>query len=368
MATIRSLGYLNDREAVPLLTGIMNENLTKKGKGGNHEFGFGQKPIYLSATAAEALGRIGTKEAEAAIIEAFPRLNSFEDYVFRVAEHGWLKGVHSSVLHHRMLEALNRMESKAIAPLTEKIIESIPADKDRALLYELDSYEELSARVIKRSGLMNDAIESCLSVLGNKSAVGTPSLIKAVSASPHAEGHIRKHSAQTRAAQILSVLCMDISYLPRIRDLAVKYRGDTPSETRSWCCFMLIRTLGRLGDKKSAPLLIDMLENDPTETALGLNPPPAHIIYKGWRPFYRPAAAWSLGQLKSRKALPALLETVRNLGNASSTREQAAAALGLIGDKDTLEELTEIAENYPEIMTRRALLRSIENIKGRGSN
>jgi HEAT repeat protein len=125
---------------------------------------------------------------------------------------------------------------------------------------------------------------------------------------------------------------------------------------------MLIRTLGRLGDNESIPLFIDMLENGPTEASLGLNPPPSHLIYKGWRPFHRPAAAWSLGQLKSDEAVPVLIKVVENLDNASSTREQAAVALGLIGDKGCLKKLTTIAEDYPEVMTRRALLRSIEKL------
>jgi len=363
MAAMRSLGYLSDSEAVPRLTAVMNENLTRTGKGGNHEFGFGQKPIYLSATAAEALGRIGTKEAESAVLSSFPNLNIFEDYVFRVAEHSWLKGVHSSVLHFRMLEALDRMQSKATGPLVEKIIASLPADKDRALLYELDSYEQLSARVINRSGRLNDVIESCLSVLGDTNATAVASLAEAVSHPPHAEGHIRKHSAQARAAQVLSVVCTEKSYVPRIRMLLKRYHAEKPSETRSWCCFMLIRTLGRLDDQKSIPLLIAMLESDPTETALGLNPPPAHLIYKGWRPFYRPAAAWALGQLKAKEALPALIKAVENLENASSTREQAATALGMIGDQESLKKLTAIAEDYPEVMTRRALLRSIQEVQ-----
>jgi len=49
-------------------------------------------------------------------------------------------------------------------------------------------------------------------------------------------------------------------------------------------------------------LFVEMLESDPTEASLGLNPPPAHMIYKAWRPFYRPAAAWSLGELRSKRA------------------------------------------------------------------
>jgi HEAT repeat protein len=362
MAAIRSLGWMEDHQAVPLLTTIMKENLTKKGKSGDHELGFGQKPIYLSATAAEALGRIGGIEAEKVILDAFPKLNSFEDYNFRMAEHKWLKGSNSSVLHFRMLEALNRMESRDAGPFVGKIIESLPSDKDRGLLYELDSYEKLTARVIERSGRLDEVVEACLDVLSSPTNVtdGLDSeLHKAVTLSPHAEKHIRPHSAQARAAQVLSVAYQDASQSDRLRDLLEKYRADPPSETRSWCCFMLARTLGRLGDQASAKLFIDMLSNDPAEAQLGLHPPPAHIIYKGWRPFYRPAAAWALGELKAEKAVPVLMDVLQDFDNAPSTREQAAIALGKIGDKDSLVKLKAIGEDYPEVITRRAILESV---------
>ena len=367
LAAIRSLGYLQDRGAIPDLIAIMDANLNRRGKGGWNEGGFNQKPTYLSATAAEALGRIGGAEAEKAILAALAELGNFEAHVMHTGEHGWLRSAQASPVYFRMLEALERMGSKGAGPLAGQIVVSIPSDKDRGLLYELDSYEKLVGRTIKRSGRMNDVVQACLAVLGeaSKAAAGKgpvdPKMKAAVSKAPHNEGHIRRHSAQARAAQVLSVVCMDVEYAERIRAVLKTYRAAKPSETRSWTCFMLTRALGRLGDTGSINLFVEMLEKDPTETALGLNPPPTHIIYKAWRPFYRPAAAWSLGELQA-KAAPALVGIVKDLNNASSTRQQAAIALGKIADKSSLAELKEIAEDYPELMTRRALLESVAKI------
>jgi len=366
MAAMRSLGYLQDRQAIPDLVAILNTNLNGRGKGGWNEGGFNQKPVYLSATAAEALGRIGGEEVERAMIAALPKLGNFESHVMGTGDHGWLRSAQASPIYFRVLETLDRMKSKGAAPAVGQIVVSIPSDKDRGLLYELDSYEKLVGRVIERSGRMDDVVEACFAVLGEQATAGAnqvdPNLTAAVSQAPHNEGHIRKHSAQARAAQVLSIVCMDAQYAARIRAVLEKYRADDPSETRSWCCFMLTRSLGRLGDAGSIDLFVEMLEKDPTEASLGLNPPPTHIIYKAWRPFYRPAAAWSLGQLEAKQAVPALLKTVRDLDNASSTREQAAIALGKIADKSTLPELKKTAEEYPELMTKRALLESIEKI------
>jgi len=90
-----------------------------------------------------------------------------------------------------------------------------------------------------------------------------------------------------------------------------------------------------------------------------LNMPPQHLVYKGWRPFYRPAAAWSLGELKAKPAVPVLMAGLQDLDNAPSTREQAARALGKIGDRESLAKLKVIGEDYPEITTRRAILESV---------
>ncbi len=368
MAAIRSLGYLRDREAVPDLIAIMNDNLNKRGKGGWHEGGYGQKPTYLSATAAEALGRIGGPEAEKALLAACHQLGDFERHVFDTGEHSWLQSAQASPVYFRLLEALLRMKSNSAGLPADKIVMSIPSDKDRGLLYELDSYEKLVGRAIEQSGQSAAVVEACFEVLGEKvdgKSPVDPKLIAAVSFAPHNQGHIRKHSAQARAAQVMSIVCMDAKYAGRIRAVLETYRAQEPSETRSWACFMLTRTLGRLGDASSIDLFVEMLVKDPTESSLGLNPPPTHIIYKAWRPFYRPSAAWSLGELKAKQAVPALLKIVQDLDNASSTREQAAAALGKIADKSTLEQLKQIAEEYPEVMTRRALLKSIETISSK---
>ncbi|MDP7286411.1 MAG: HEAT repeat domain-containing protein [Phycisphaerae bacterium] len=363
MAAIRSLGYLQDRQAIPDLVAIMNANIAARGKGGWNEGGFNQKPTYLCATAAEALGRIGGAEAEKAILAALAKLDNFETQVMRTGEHGWLRSAQASPGYFRILEGLERMNSKAGGELAGALVMSIPTDKDRGLLYELDTYEKLVGRTVKRIGRMDDVMEACLAVLGDKSGKSKidPAMKAAVSKAPHNEGHIRRHSAQARAAQVVSVVCMDMKYAERVRAVLKTWRASKPSETRAWACFMLTRTLGRIGDTGSVDLFVEMLTKDPTETSLGLNPPPAHIIYKAWRPFYRPAAAWSLGRMKA-KAAPALLKAVQDLDNASSTRQQAAIALGEIGDKSTLPELKKIAEEYPELMTRRSLLKSIEKL------
>ncbi len=47
-----------------------------------HELGWLQKPVYLTATAAEALGRIGSHDAVQPLLQSMPGLLDFWKYTF----------------------------------------------------------------------------------------------------------------------------------------------------------------------------------------------------------------------------------------------------------------------------------------------
>ena len=59
-----------------------------------------------------------------------------------------------------------------------------------------------------------------------------------------------------------------------------------------------------------------------------------------------------------RRAVPVLLKTVGNLENATDTRHAAAEALGRIADPASREALENLAADYPETSTRRALVQA----------
>jgi HEAT repeat protein len=64
-----------------------------------------------------------------------------------------------------------------------------------------------------------------------------------------------------------------------------------------------------------------------------------------------------LGRLGDARALPVLLKIIGNLENATDTRYAAAIAAGQLADPAGLAELHRLAQDYPEISVRRALLR-----------
>lgn len=357
MAVLRSLGARGDRGAVPALATMLSTNapLVKDRRETNREFGGAQRAVYLAATAAEALGRIGGAEAERALVATLGTLEPLEKYTLCCGDHPWLMGCHSSPVHHRILEGLDAMGSTNAGGAAAAIVRAVPMDKDRALLYELDAYEALTARVLARGGRAAEVVEACLAVLGGPGARPADELAAAVGASPHAERHIRPHTPRARAAQILSVVAADPAVAPRLRALAAAELDKPASEERSWVAFMLIRTLGRLGDGGSSAFLRGVLADGPTEASLGMNLPPMHWPYKAMRPYHRAAAAWALGEIGDAASAPALTAALGNLDNAPAVREAAAAALGRIAAPSMEGELRALGDSHPELAVQRVL-------------
>lgn len=361
MSAMRALGRLKDEAAISLLVDIFNQNARKNpGKAKKlHELGWLQRPTYLTATAVEALGRIGSPEAERALIDAFPQLLEFWTYTYRSGDHTWLMGCHSSIVHYRFLEAFDALESSDTVELVPDILRSIPIDPDRALLFENDGYETLAARVVQRSGLAPDVIETCLSVLGDPTARAIPELLDAVTSSPPAVS-VKPHDAESRAAQILSVVCLDTREADRIRDAFDRHRVTASSRTRAWVCFFLARTLGKIGDRGAVDVLLAALADEPTEASYGFETPPNVFIYKARAPFYRAAVADALGRIGDPRSAPILLQIAGDFDNAISVRHAAARALGTVCDESSLAALSALADDYPEVATRRALLKACE--------
>ncbi|PIX41885.1 MAG: hypothetical protein COZ57_22380 [Armatimonadetes bacterium CG_4_8_14_3_um_filter_66_20] len=353
LAALRALGHLRDASAVPLLGRVLEENTarTPVQPAKSHEFGWAAMPDHLAGAAAEALGWIGTPEAEQCLLDAFAKLVEFWYYTFRTADHEWLMGCNASIPHYRILESLDALGSRKTAALTAKLLESVPIDTDRGLLFENDSYEVLVSRVVNRSGRAGAVVDTCLAVLGDPQAKRDPALAEAVTASPPAVS-VSPLEPESRAAQLLSVVALQPEDALRVRAAFARYHAAEPSRQRSWTCFFLARTLGKLRDAGAVEMLRATLEKDPNEAALGIPDPPNVFLHNAMTPLYRAAAADALGRLGARQAVPALLTTVSDYGNAMDVRQAAANALCAIADPTSLSELTKVADSYPEVITQ----------------
>jgi HEAT repeat protein len=361
-AATRALGYLGDTEAIPLFAEILVDHIVPET--GN---------LFLAEATVEALGWIGTPEAETLLIDTFGRLGDYIDYVGWYSDHPALYACHSSPIHARVIEALDRIGSTRAAAIVAHVIRSVPTDPDRALYLETDTYELLAGRVIRRSGRGDQLIETCLALLGEPTATADPELEQALGAAFNAWAG--RPNAENRAAQLLSAVCRDPRFEVAIRAAYERYRAK-PEETfprkldnpkvfqvelphRHWVLLFLGRTLGNLGDAASVDTLLESLVPELNEARHG-RPDPAepniHLLQMEATPCWRAAAAWALGHIGDPRAVPTLLEVVANLDNAVDTRYAAAEALVQIGDPDSVPAIRKLAADYPEVSTRRKLL------------
>ena len=364
-AATRALGFLGDTGAVPLLQQILADHIDPET--GN---------LFLAEAAAEALGWIGTPEAESVLLDTFARLGNYVDYVGWYSDHPALFACHASPIHARIIEALDRIGSTHAGPLVPQLIRSVPTDPDRALYLENDTYELLVGRVIRRSGRGDELIRTCLALLGDPEAAASEDLQQALSSAFNAWAG--RPNAESRAAQLLSAICRDLRDAPAVRAAYERYRAK-PEERferalnnppvfqvelahRHWVLLFLGRTLGNLGDRSAVDTLLASLAPERNEARHG-RPDPAepniHLLQLDATPCWRAAAAWALGHIGDRRTIPTLLEVVSNLDNAVDTRYAAAEALGRLADSDSIPAIRQLAADYPEVSTRRALLEGL---------
>ena len=372
-AAVRALGHLKDAAAIPLLASILAENNDPE-----------TANLFLAEAAAEALGWIGTAAAENALVEAFARLGHYHDFVGWYSDHSALYACHSSPVHARIIEALDRIGSSAAAPIVAHLIRSVPTDPDRALFLETDTYELLVGRLLRRSGRGDEVIETCLALLGDPESRANPEIKEALELTFNAWAG--KPSAENRAAQILSAVCRDKTYTPAVQAAYERYRNspeELPDRTlgaellfkvnmpqRNWVLFFLGRTLGNLGDSAAVDTLLDALAPELNEARHGRPDPSApnvHLLQIDPTPCWRAAAAWALGRIGEPRATDTLLAVIANMDNAVDTRHAAAGALAGTAGREHLTAIANLAAGYPEVSTRKALLESLAECEKKAS-
>jgi len=362
-AATRSLGYLRDVKALPMLADTVARHSDPAASN-----------LFLAEAAVEAIGRIGTPEAQDALVDLLAGLKDYFFYVGWYGDHGALYACHASPVHYFIAEALDHVGSVRAAGAVPHLIRSVPTDPDRALLLCTDDCEAVVGRVIRRQGAEAAVVETCLAILGDPGAKPSAEIEQAIRTTYAAWAG--KPDAENRAAQVLSLVCRDRSCEPRIRAALERYRvlpvGDLDREgsralphklpTRHWVCFFLARTLGNLADPRSVDCLVATLEQCAPEGSLGHpdpTSPSAMFLQKDFTPCYRAAAAWALGQIGQRRAGPALMAVIGNLANATDTRFAAAESLARLNDPAAVEPARALAANYPEVSVRKALLRLV---------
>jgi len=352
----RALGYLKDADAIPLLKGILEKNLSST-KGN----------LYLAEACLTALALIGDPELEDYMLKTLGSLDEWHKY------YNWYGGGHPynevSTPHFMIVNVLDRVGSTRTATLVPMLIRSLPIDTDRQLLFELDDYELMVSRLTRHAGCEDKVVETCLALLGDEDAVADNDVKAAVSTLHRA--FAGRPKLENRAAQILSIMCNSRKYESRVRTVYNRYRAKerdplfrsrvlrTPVPDRPFVLFYLGRLLGKLADPASLECLTSVLEHDPHEGAFGR--PRTDTLYVGMlhdsnTPCYRAAAAYALGRIGDPSATGALIKTLENIENAVDVRHAAAVALKCILDEGCIQQITRLAADYPDVSVRKVLL------------
>ena len=357
LAGIRALGQIGSPETAPYLAVLLRaySQLPATTPPGDHEFGWTQMHVQIAAAAAEALGRIGDATAESDLVSVFATLADFWRYSFNTADHDWLMGCHASPVHFRIVEALDRIHATNTLSISAKLVESIPIDTDRGLLFENDTYESLIARVLARSGARDEIVEACGDVLLVRASDSR--YRHAVTNSPPAVS-VGPLCPESRTAQILSIIGTRGDG-ELIRAAYKRFLGNEPSRTRSWTLFYLARAIGKIEDVETAPLLISALLNEKPESDSGIHSPPNVFVFEAMTPFHRAAAADALGRIGKPSFSKVLLTTIGNMANAVDVRHAAAQALLKLKSMELPDGFETLASNYPDISVRRLLLQAV---------
>jgi len=421
MAAMRALGHLRDADAVEALGKILHKHVEKVPAAPHYVANLSRhlpmhnprevvqqiryirqgaptpatrRRVFLVAAAAEALGWIATPEAEKVLLSACSKLAEPWYYLTHSGGGGGsLLGLQTDMVYYRVLEALDAMGTRNTEVVLPILIRSPQTDVDRALLLETDSYEALLSRVVQRSGLTPHVLETCLWALGDPEGRRRHNFADAVTnALP---GWQFTYTSETRAAQLASILCLDARFAGHFAAILDRFRksDDSPlysrleyAFTRTGVCFYMARALGKVGHNESVDLLISILRQEPTEASFGRELPPSARLYKaewlandfrsgrtrplvpefekyckGVTPYFRAAAAYALGEIGDRRAIGPLLKVVADFDNDLDVRHAAVRALGMLCDHSDLPALQELARDYPEVTTRRWLLRACRN-------
>ncbi len=353
------LGYLDDTNAVPVLGDILEAHISLPK---------GARSARMAAAAVQALGWIGNGAAEKTLIEQSRRLRPFQDYNLAWGDQGggWGDYLSVSPVHFRFLEAFDAMETELPGQIVWSLIMSMHLSFDQPLMQELDTYETMLSRVVRRSGCLDGILNTCFAMIGVGDRPQNEAFRNMLTGQRYPQMHGTKvaFTIPQRVAYILSVLGVRAQDAPRYRTAFEMYRRryfQVRADHRgletgacAWICYYSLETLARLQYSDGYDLFLAAL-NDPPEAVDGLEKAEYPLTYLATTPHYRVAAAFGLGELGRREAVPALFATVNDFDNALEVRHAAARALLKLSDGRHLKVLRKIADAYPEVHTRRVL-------------
>ncbi|MBC8374129.1 MAG: HEAT repeat domain-containing protein, partial [Planctomycetes bacterium] len=307
--------------------------------------------------AADALGDVGGKDAQAALIEAYPgfarSLNLGRPKLLpRDDRPGLDPRDRMYQTPYAIILALSRMNItdpdmlKALTLIAPSMLANMPSDYDGAMLYEPEAYQPITAHLLEKAGLRQAACDAAFEYFGQaRKSTDTP-MGRTLAALA------RKYAGDVPYAAIwLPTLCKDSKDVPLLINLLTHKNG--------WVRINAAKTIMFMGDKRGVAPIAKLLKASKPEATFGyygeyFKKTEGHAEYYDPAPRWREAFVRALGRLGAAEHMSILVEILGDDRNVLGVRHAAAVALDELGTDEAVKVLKRVEVDHPFYQIRLA--------------
>ena len=301
--------------------------------------------------AADALGDVGGKDAQAALIEAYPRFaRSLSLKAPKVLPRDDRPGLDP---RDRMYQtpyaialALSRMtitdpeNLKALVAMAPLLLANMPSDYDGAMLYQSEAYQPVTAHLLERAGLRRAACDAAFAYFRQARSIPDTPMAKTLAELA------KKYAGDVPYAAIwLPTLCKDSKDVPALIALLDHENG--------WVRINAAKAIMFMGDKRGIAPIAKLLKASKPEATFGYygeyfnNKTAGHAEYNDPAPRWREAFVRALGRLGAAEHMDMLVEIMQDDRNVLGVRHAVAVALDELGTDEAIEVLKRIEVDHP---------------------
>ncbi len=315
---IRALGRLREEPGFDYLIGLLND------------------PMW-ARHAADALGDFGDPRAVTPLLAAYqkycktlnganPRGVPSDDRMGFPSEDRMLETpylIAYSLCRLPLNNPEHHAELRKIAPL---IMANLPGDHDAMMLYQQEVGHLLTRHLLDSAGLRQEACEHAFSLLGQ------PPRTKS------SEARQWSNYPAYRISSWLPAVCTEREDIPRLLALL--------AHENRWVRLNAAKTLGWIGDERSAKPIADLLANARSEADYGLSGTFKDEEFNDPAPRWREGLLRALGQLGDDQHIDLIVKVLNDEDSVLEVRHAAADALVEMGSEKAIEALHRAATSH----------------------
>ena len=300
--------------------------------------------------AADALGDIGGKDAQTALIAAYPSFaRSLDLKAPKVLPRDDRPGLDP---RDRMYQtpyaialALSRMtitdpeNLKALVAISPLLLANMPSDYDGAMLYQSEAYQPITAHLLEQAGIRAAARAAAFAYFGQTDAASDTPMGKTLAKLA------KKYAGDVPYAAIwLPTLCSK-NDVPKLIALLDHENG--------WVRINAAKAIMFLGDKRGVAPIAKLLKASKPEATFGYygeyfnNKTEGHAEYNDPAPRWREAFVRALGRLGAAEHIGMLTGIMRDDQNVLGVRHAVAVALDELGTDEAIAVLKRTEVDHP---------------------